>query len=67
MLFEDDPDFAQKKNTLTETKGVGEKVSTALLPYVPELGQLTRNQVSALVGLAPLNCDSGKIRSQRHT
>ncbi len=61
------PEFSEKKAILTETKGVGDKVATALLAYVPELGQLSRGQISSLVGLAPFNCDSGQYRGKRRT
>jgi transposase len=56
----------RKREVLLETVGVGPKISVALLAYLPELGELSRNEVGALVGLAPLNCDSGKARGQRH-
>lgn len=33
---------------------------------MPELGKLNRQQIAALVGVAPMNCDSGSMRGQRH-
>lgn len=46
--------------------GVGPVLSYSLLAFLPELGRLNRKQVSALVGVAPLCCDSGIFRGQRH-
>jgi len=40
-------------------------VSACLLADVPELGQLNRQQIAALVGIAPFNCDSGQFRGRR--
>jgi transposase len=40
-------------------------VATTLLAEVPELGTQTRKPLSALVGVAPLNCDSGTLRGKR--
>ena len=45
--------------------GVGKVVSTTLLIELPELGQLNRRQIAALVGVAPLNRDSGTLRGKR--
>ena len=36
-----------------------------LLLELPELGTLTRQEIAALVGVAPLNCDSGTMRGKR--
>lgn len=51
---------------LTSVKGVGPTTASTLLAQLPELGQLNRKQITALVGLAPMNRDSGTLRSQRH-
>jgi transposase len=67
QLLEENAELHQKREVLIETKGVGPKISVALLAYVPELGNLSRNEAAALVGLAPLNCDSGKSRGKRRT
>jgi transposase len=45
--------------------GIGPVASTALLAHVPELGQLDRRKISALVGVAPLNNDSGTHTGRR--
>ena len=40
-------------------------LSVTLVAELPELGALNRKQIAALVGLAPLNCESGKLRGRR--
>lgn len=51
---------------LTTVKGVGISSAIALLASLPELGRLSKNQATALAGLAPFNRDSGLFRGQRH-
>lgn len=50
---------------LGEVKGVGKATISTLLAEVPELGELNGREVSALVGLAPINRDSGEMRGKR--
>lgn len=50
---------------LEGVKGVGRILATTLLTTVPELGTLGRNQIAALVGVAPMNVDSGKGSKRR--
>lgn len=50
---------------LRSIKGVGPVVQATLLAQLPELGQLDRRQIAALVGVAPLNRDSGQHRGRR--
>jgi transposase len=45
--------------------GVGPVLATALVAELPELGRLNRKQLAALVGVAPLNRDSGAFRGRR--
>lgn len=59
------PVWREKDDILQSTPDVGTIVSTALLARLPELGKLNRRQISALVGVAPLNNDSGKHKGQR--
>jgi len=49
---------------LQSVLGVGVVTSRTLIALLPELGQLTRQQIAALVGVAPMNCDSGKMRGK---
>ena len=53
------------ENLLRSVPGVGPTTARTLLAELPELGQLTRRQISALVGVAPFNRDSGKWRGRR--
>ncbi len=55
-----------KDDLLQSVPGVGPVVSLSLLAELPELGTLNRQQVAKLVGVAPLNCDSGEHRGTRH-
>jgi len=50
---------------LQSVPGIGPVVSFTLLAELPELGTLTRQQLAGLVGVAPLNCDSGARRGRR--
>lgn len=65
VLIHATPVWREKDAVLQSTPGVGAVVSTALLAQLPELGKLNRRQISALVGVAPLNNDSGKHKGQR--
>ena len=59
------PLWREKDDLLRTVPGVGEQVSLTLLAYLPELGELDRRQVAALVGVAPFNRDSGTMRGKR--
>ena len=50
---------------LQSAKGIGPVSAHTFLLELPELGTLTRQQIAALVGVAPLNCDSGTLRGKR--
>jgi transposase len=51
---------------LTSVPGIGPKVAGVLIAELPELGQLDRRRIAALVGVAPVNVDSGTHRGRRH-
>jgi len=57
--------FKELSERLSSIKGVGTMTAAALLAGVPELGQLSRREISALVGVAPVNRDSGTLRGRR--
>ncbi len=59
------PIWREKDDLLRSVPGVGPVTATTLLAELPELGQLNRKQIAALVGLAPFNCDSGLLRGKR--
>ncbi len=59
------PIWREKEALLRSTPGVGPVLSLTLLAELPELGRLDRKQIAALVGVAPLNNDSGRLRGKR--
>lgn len=59
------PIFLEKDQILVSTPGVGPTTSAALISCVPELGQLNRKKIASLIGLAPMNRDSGHFRGRR--
>jgi len=59
------PVWREKDNLLQSVPGVGPVLSTTLLAHLPELGDLNRRQIAALVGVAPFNRDSGNLRGKR--
>lgn len=59
------PVWRGKDDLLKSTPGVGPVLSSTLLASLPELGKLNRKQIAALVGVAPLNRDSGTLRGKR--
>lgn len=62
---EDQADWAEKQAILKSAPGVGDTLVYTILADLPELGCLNRKQISALVGVAPMNRDSGKLRGKR--
>src|SRR3954451_19254245 len=60
-----DPILAQRYELLTSMPGVGPVLAFTLIALLPELGQMSRKQIAALVGLAPYDFDSGKLRGHR--
>ena len=58
-------ELSAKAAKLTSISGVGARTAALLLAQLPELGQLNRREVAALVGVAPFNRDSGKMRGKR--
>lgn len=59
------PAWRAKDELLRSFKGVGPITSSTLIVALPELGQLDRRAITALVGLAPFNRDSGVMRGRR--
>jgi transposase len=64
-LVESDDDWHDKSRLLDSVPGVGPVVITTLLAELPELGQLNRQEISALAGVAPYNRDSGRFHGKR--
>jgi len=63
--IEKSPLYSDKAAILQSIKGIGPAVATTLLAALPELGELGRRQISALVGVAPFARDSGTMRGRR--
>lgn len=63
--IEHNPEFKEKDAILQSANGVGPVLSAKLLSGLPELGKFNRKQISALVGVAPFNDDSGRRRGKR--
>jgi transposase len=64
-LLKKSPVWREKDSILRSTPGVGPVLSMTLLSNLPELGALNRKEIAALVGVAPLNRDSGLFRGKR--
>lgn len=58
--------LARRLDLLISIPGIGVPTALALLIGMPELGQLSREQAAALIGLAPFDRDSGQHKGQRH-
>lgn len=58
--------FADLDRLLQSAGGIGPVMSATLIAELPELGRLDRRQIAALVGLAPMACDSGTMHRRRH-
>lgn len=65
-FFNQNPLWVEQKKLVIQVPGVGPGTALALAAYLPELGRLDRQQIAALVGVAPFNRDSGQWRGQRH-
>lgn len=63
--IKESPLWRKKDRLLRSVKGVGPVLSASLLTGMPELGTINPKKISALAGVAPLNCDSGKHRGKR--
>jgi transposase len=59
------PVWREQDNLLRSVPGVGQVLSVSLITGLPELGTLSRRQIAALVGVAPLSRDSGQFRGKR--
>jgi transposase len=60
-------DFGEQEKLLCSAKSIGSVTAATLLADLPELGKLDRKQIAALVGVAPMNHDSGRKRGYRKT
>lgn len=59
-------DLARRFDLVLSIPGIGPRTAVAIIVRMPELGQVSREQVAALAGVAPYDDDSGKHHGQRH-
>lgn len=64
-LIDEDDDLSEQVARLMSVPGVGPVVSRTLAAELPEMGKLNRQEISALVGVAPFDRDSGRFRGRR--
>ena len=64
-LISSSPIWREREQLLRSVPGIGPTLTANLLARLPELGYLNRGQIASLVGVAPLNRDSGTFRGQR--
>ena len=62
----DHEDLAWRLVLVLSVPGIGERTALAIIVRMPELGQISREEVAALAGLAPFDADSGDYHGQRH-
>lgn len=65
QLVASNDDWRNRFERLQSVPGVGEQTAAVLMAELPELGRLNRQEVAALVGVAPFNRDSGQLRGRR--
>ena len=63
--IQQNPAFREKAKLYKSLKGVGDIFSSTLIAKVPELGIINQREIGTLIGLAPINKDSGKMRGKR--
>lgn len=66
-MIRDTPAWQHKADLLRQVPGVGDQTVRMLVAHLPELGRCSRQQIAALVGVAPVNRDSGTMRGRRTT
>lgn len=66
-IISSDPDMKNKIDFLTSVPGIGKTTAAILISDLPELGTLNRKQIASLIGVAPVNRDSGQFRGKRMT
>ena len=64
-LIKTDENLKKQMKQLTQVTGIGDITAATLLALLPELGQLSNKQISALVGVAPFCKDSGMVKGHR--
>lgn len=67
QFLQEHQELQEQEKLLRTAKSIGRVTAATLLADLPELGQLDREEIAALVGVAPMNRDSGKKRGYRKT
>jgi transposase len=67
QFLQEHQELADQEKLLRTAKSIGRVTAATLLADLPELGQLDRKEIAALVGVAPMNRDSGRKRGHRKT
>lgn len=65
LALEEDEQAKKNLETLLSVKSIGQITAYTLINELPELGQISRQKIVALVGLAPFDHDSGKLKGKR--
>jgi transposase len=65
--FDEHEELKEREQLLRSARSIGPVTAATLLAELPELGKLDRKQIAALVGVAPMNQDSGRRRGYRKT
>jgi transposase len=66
-LIAADPQLQRKAEICDSTPGIATATAAVLVTELPELGRVNRREIATLVGLAPMNRDSGQFRGKRTT
>ena len=64
-LIESNPDYQAKNIILQSMKGIGKIAAASIISNLPELGYINNKEASSLVGVAPMNKESGRFKGQR--
>lgn len=64
-LIESCPDYQLKSELVQSMPGIGKTAAATLISYLPELGYMNNKQAAALVGVAPINNESGRFKGKR--
>lgn len=64
-LIESNPDYQAKNTILQSMKGIGKIAAASIISNLPELGYISNKEASALVGVAPMNKESGRFKGMR--
>ena len=66
-MMDEVPQWRDQRDLLMSAKGVGKVVAYTLLSELPELGRINKKEIASLVGVAPMNRDSGSYQGKRRT